>query len=525
MDGLKWLVLADSSSSNNVKLLWSNLNFSLGRSKDRLLPEHQDNHQLACEFNAFFKEKVAQIKDELLSATESSSQIHSNTSSSNTSVPPQSNGSSTFVSFAPVSENEVKKIIMNCPNKSSSLDIIPTWVLKRCLQSMLPVITLLINRSFECGMPTKYKHALVTPIYKKGSTDKNSMSSYRPVSNLTFFSKLIERAVSTRIVQYLNENSLNDPQQFAYNKYHSCESALTVVLDAAFHAADCGQVTLLVLLDLSAAFDTVDHNILVSILDGIGFKDGALRWLKDYLKDRTNTVKCSDSTSSEVSLDVGVPQGSVLGPLLFTIYLKEVGSVILQHNVRYIAYADDIQLFVHVHPSQIEVATSQLQDCIADLQSWLRSRQLKMNPRKTEFIVLGRRVMISKVYAQPPKLLINNHEIVAKSSVRDLGLIIDSCLTMEPQANNACRIAFLYLRNISRHRIYLDKHATKMLVNAFVLGRIFYCSSLPSGKNFENAPKFKSSPQNNGISTGFLKQMLFGYSAYSKYLSKYNYKI
>jgi hypothetical protein len=213
-------------------------------------------------------------------------------------------------------------------------------------------------------------------------------------------------------------------------------------------------------------------------LDGIGFKDGALKWLKDYMKDRTNTVKCSDSTSSEVSLDVGVPQGSVLGPLLFTIYLKEVGSVILQHNVRYIAYADDIQLFVHVHPSQIEVATSQLQDCIADLQSWLRSRQLKMNPRKTEFIVLGRRVMISKVYAQPPKLLINNHEIVAKSSVRDLGLIIDSCLTMEPQANNACRIAFLYLRNISRHRIYLDKHATKMLVNAFVLGRIFYCSSL-----------------------------------------------
>jgi hypothetical protein len=263
-----------------------------------------------------------------------------------------------------------------------------------------------------------------------------------------------------------------------------------VVTDHAFSSSDKGMVTLLVLLDLSAAFDTVDHCILLKSLSYIGVRDSALNWFKHYLSGRTCSVKCGESLSSKVTIEVGVPQGSVLGPILFTIYLHAIGSIIQKHDVQYVIYADDIQLFTHVTASNISSAINRLQACINDLQSWLKLIQLKMNPGKTEFIILGRKPLIKKVYSpSPPKLAIGNMEIPAKSSVRDLGFIIDSSLTMGPQINISCRDAFYYLRNISRQRAFLTRHATAMLVDSFVFSRIYYCSSLFYCLNNENKKK------------------------------------
>ena len=208
--------------------------------------------------------------------------------------------------------------------------------------------------SLESGVvPGCFKKALVRPLLKKPSLDADCLKNYRPVSNLSFISKQTERVVAARLNEHMSQFELFEPLQSAYKARHSSETALIHVQNNILRAMDQGKVGILLLLDMSAAFETVDHRTLLDRLHAeIGIVGTALDWFESYLVDRHQVVPIRDEHSDSCLLHYGVPQGSVLGPQLFTVYTSPLGRIIRAHGLDYHLFADDSQLYVFVKPVQ-----------------------------------------------------------------------------------------------------------------------------------------------------------------------------
>ena len=216
----------------------------------------------------------------------------------------------------PMTVKKILKIIKNSPTKSCSLDPLPTWLLKKT-DTLLPTITQIINKSLTSGtFPTSFKSALVLPLLKKTNLDTEVLRNYRPVSNLQYTSKVLEEVVAAQLTSYKRKHDLYEKKQFAYRCYHSTETALLKVLNDLLVAMykSCG--VFLVLLDVSAAFDTIDHDILIKRPhDNLGLSGTALAWINSYLRGRSQSVVINGTKSEPADLHYVVPQGSVLGPI------------------------------------------------------------------------------------------------------------------------------------------------------------------------------------------------------------------
>src|SRR6218665_2708731 len=203
---------------------------------------------------------------------------------------------------------------LKLPNKQCELDPIPTSLLKDCASVLVPVITKIINLSLSSGnFPMIFKHSLVTPLLRKANLDKKNPSNYLSISNLCFLSKLTERIVLARLNDYLSSNSLLNPHISGFTKHPSTETLLVSLYNKLVSAVSHQKVSCLCLLDISAAFDTIDHNRLLHRLSSwFGISGTALLWFKSYLSSRSFSVKASNHTSQPLPLSCGVPQGSVL---------------------------------------------------------------------------------------------------------------------------------------------------------------------------------------------------------------------
>ena len=194
--------------------------------------------------------------------------------------------------------------------------------------------------------PTSLKQAVLSPLLKKPLLDHELYPNFRPVSNLEFISKAIEKVASVRVLDHLHENGLQECLQSAYKEHHSCETALVRVQNDILRSVDDNRCVILLLLDMSAAFDTVDHSILLKRLQSrYGISGSSLAWFNSYLKDRTQFVRIGGTSSSIQELICGVPKGSVLGPLLYVLYTAPVGHIIRKHGLFFHLYADDQQLY------------------------------------------------------------------------------------------------------------------------------------------------------------------------------------
>ena len=367
--------------------------------------------------------------------------------------------------------------------KSCTLDPFPTWLLKKCVKKLLPAITNLINLSLKNSeVPTKFKKALVSPLLKKVSLDHELLNNYRPVSNLSFISKLLEKVVADRLRSHMDANGLNEIFQSAYKKKHSTETALIRVQNDILCALDSQNAVALILLDLSAAFDTIDHALLLHTLSSnIGVKGSALDWIKSYLTDRSQCVYISDRRSPSHKLAYGVPQGSVLGPILFTIYTQSLGNILKAHEINYHLYADDTQLYLAFKPSSPEsadAARQQLEHCISDIRTWMRQNKLKLNDSKTELVVFHQRHLKETIL---PFFNVGENAIYTTSHARNIGVILDSTMTMEAHIKSITQQAFYHIRNIGRIRPLLTTPAAETLVHAFVSSKLDFCNSLLYG--------------------------------------------
>ena len=220
-------------------------------------------------------------------------------------------------SFTKVSEGDIRNIIHSSPTKSCALDPIPTWLLKKCGDELIPVLTLIVNTSMSCTeFPRELKRAILTPLIKN-ILDAEILKNYIPVSKLSVLSKLIERIVCVQIVNHLDKNGLYEVFQSAYRQLLSVETALLRVQNDILQAVDSRGGAILVLLDLSAAFDTIDHEKRIRTLDAdFGIKGDPLNWFLSYLKGRVQSVQIGSTFSREQNLLFGVPQAQSWGQCL-----------------------------------------------------------------------------------------------------------------------------------------------------------------------------------------------------------------
>lgn len=457
--------IQDCSSSKQLYQVAKQLS---GKSNKDSMPNIVPPQELPNFFSNFFCDKVTKIRSELDQSIDSPTFAKFN--------------GQPIHGFVPVSVTDVMKILKASPKKSSSLDPVSAEILFQCLDELAPVITEIINSSLKMGIvPSTFKEAIVTPLLKKANLDVNILNNFRPISNLPFISKVLEKVVLQQLMHHFAHNDLLEPFQSAYRTHHSTETALLFIMNDLLLACDSGQTTLLSLLDLSAAFDTLDHDILLQRLHTtFGVCDTALDWFKSYLTDRTQSVVVNGVSSKPALLKQGVPQGSVLGPVLFSMYVTPLGELIKRFDISYHMYADDTQLYCSVPSCQYTENVEKIQQAVESINIWMTTNKLKLNCDKTELINIATRHKL-KSLPQGSTVILSGTNIAFCDTVRDLGVYLDGSLSMEAHINALCKSIFLELRRISHIRSLLNETATKTLMSAFILSRMDYCNSLLYG--------------------------------------------
>ena len=386
-----------------------------------------------------------------------------------------------FISFAPLTSEVVYQMVNDAVDKYSMKDPMPTWLLKSCIDLLAPYIVSTFNLSLSSGIfPSCYKDAYVTPRLKKPTLSRCDLSSYRPISNLSFLSKLLERVVSSQLTEHLSSAGLLPAHQSAYRKCHSTETALLKVVTDLTEAIDAGDHALLGLLDLSAAFDTVDHDVLIERLSRTyGIRSVALDWLRSYLSCRRQTVFYDGVLSSVRSLYCGVPQGSVLGPLLFLLYTADVGDLAASLGLSSHFYADDSQLYTSGPPSSVVQQRQRMELGIEQIAEWMRSNRLRLNPEKTDFLWCATRRRCPQL--DTDALSVCGARITPSTSVRDLGVLLESDLSMRRHVAWTVGCCFRQLRLIRSCIKSLPFEAARAAIAAFVTSRVDSCNSLLAG--------------------------------------------
>jgi len=357
---------------------------------------------------------------------------------------------------------------------------------KKCVAVLVPFLTLIINLSLsESVVPEELKLALIVPILKKIGLDLEVLNNYRPVSILSFLSKLLERVVLSQLLDHLSLNDLFELYQSSYKKWHSTETALVQVHDNILRALDENDGVILILLDQSAAFDTVDHRILLNRLERkYGIRNGALQWFHSYLENRSQVVVLDGSYSEKADLQYGVPQGSILGPVLFTLYTQPLVEIFLRRGINYHLYADDIQFYLtfnlNEHCNSFPAAQREVEDCIYEVQSWLSSNFLKLNNDKTEILILRTNKHDSITDLNVPFDL-GGCNITCKEVVKNIGCFMDCRLGMESHINNVARTCFMCIRQLYKVKKYVPPQSLKKLVHALVINRVDYLNGLYGG--------------------------------------------
>ena len=349
-----------SNNSANPRQMWNAVNKILHREKSKPLPDHTSLDTLCSYFSKFFTDKITFIRSNFVTHDRSHN------------FPEPPHVENIMNQFTPTTTSEVRSIILKSTNASCDLDPFPARLLKHYIDDLIVPITAIINLSMQDGVvPHAFKQALVTPLIKKKTLCRNEFKKYRPISNLSFLSKILERVVAKRL--NVQEQLLSNQVQSAYKRFHSTETSLLKIHNDIIFNMDNGKVTALTLLDMSAAFDTNDHPTLLERLYGhFGISGTVFKWFKSYISNSQQRVHIDGSLSCPQDLHFGVPHASVLGPFLFCLYTTSISQIITNHDVSHHMYADDTQVYVELSQSDTHKSISSLSDCLTDISLWMK---------------------------------------------------------------------------------------------------------------------------------------------------------
>lgn len=378
--------------------------------------------------------------------------------------------------FRTVTESEVKKVVKSIKSNACGVDDISAHYLKLSIDSIAPFVTDIINASFQhrC-FPDRWKQAIIKPIPK--IDDPTSPSDYRPISLLPAISKIIEKIAASQMCDFFVGDNQLDKLQSAYKKFHSTNTALLNICDDIYKAFDKSQLTILILLDYSKAFDCANHRLILAKLKAAGFHDEALSWVLSYLLDRKQKVRTDLGESRWVTMKNGVPQGSILGPLLFLVLVSDLYTSI--SNGKYHMYADDTQLYYHCTLNQIETTISRINQDLERVQLFSNNNCLKLNSTKSNFIIIGSRPNLSKLSQKTlSPIVLNNKIIERKTHVKNLGVIFDEPFTWTKHVNKSISTAYFKLRQVYRFKNFLSEDSKKTVCESYILCHFNYCDSV-----------------------------------------------
>ena len=460
-----------SASTNNQSTLFKKVAKLWKFRKTRDLPDSPtDYQQLANDFNSFFSNKIHKIRESL---------EQSEPKNINVVEPQRSFGS--LHQFTPATQEELEQIISDMDIKTSIDDPLPASLLKSSLPLLMPHILELVNLSLSTGNINGLKESVITPILKKAGLDKNILGNYRPIVNLQFLSKVIEKVVLKRLTSHMSLNNLHCHQQFGYKKHHSTETMLLQIVNDVLVGFERNSGTVLVLLDMSSAFDTVDLKKLLSILeDQIKIKGTALLWFRSFLLDRVQKVLINGQLSDVLLTLYGVPQGSVLGPVLFNIYVSNLPSFIEQYGFLSSSYADDTNARIKFALKfQLYNVSVKVPNLIEEITDWMTTYFLKINPGKTEVIMFFPPAMKSVPKIQG--VFVKNGCVRFSDSVKLLGVQLDPLLNFDAHVCKVVSECWYHLKNIAKIRRYLTNDELKKLVHAVISSKLDYCNSILYG--------------------------------------------
>ena len=379
----------------------------------------------------------------------------------------------------------MKAVLTELNKKECESDPIPIKLLMLCLNEVTPIINFIVNNSLKSGIfPDSIKNALVRPAIKEEGGDVNSYKNYRPISNLPFVSKILEKCVQKQLVQHLELHNLHAEHQSGYRTNHSCETATLTIYNDLLCISDLKNKVILLLLDLSAAFDTVNHNILLSKLKNkFGISGNVLDWFGSYLDGRSFTVTINKSRSNKCFLRIGVPQGSILGPILFILYTKELEYIARKHGFNIHLYADDTQLYIEFNPLFHDMSTieEKIIHCLEEIKHWMTLNRLKLNPDKTEVLTIQTRNNFSSWSLETIQLETSGESIEPSQVAKSLGVLFDEFLTFEDHINNIIKCCNIHLRNLRVIASKLDYELKRQLIHCLVFSKLDYCNGLLFG--------------------------------------------
>lgn len=369
----------------------------------------------------------------------------------------------------PITALDVKHLIdkLNV-NKSTGVDGIGPKILKYCGDLITPCIASIINNSINSGIfPDILKCAKVIPLYKSG--DKNDPGNYRPISILPTISKIYERHIASQLRSYLSKTKVLQVSQSGFRKNHSCNTALIKLTDTWLKQIDQGNMVGTVFLDLKKAFDLVDHEILLHKLKLHHFSDKSISLFTSYLSNRQQSIKVGKITSSSLCISSGVPQGSILGPILFLIYINDITIDNPEMNID--LFADDSTM--HESSNNVHDIQIKLQQNINCITKWCKTNNMALNPTKSTCMLIGSsyRLKINNAL----KLTINNQILVNVTLQKILGVYVDNTLNWKAQIDSVCKRLNNKISLLKGVLYYLNDDMKMMFYNAYILPIMDYC--------------------------------------------------
>ena len=409
--------------------------------------------------------------------------------------------------LSPLTLDELRSIILGMNSTSScGEDGITLQAVRLSFNAIGPIILHLVNASLTLSeIPDLWKHSLVSPIFKSG--DHTKPSNYRPISIVPVVSKIVERAVHQQLYEYLSENHLLSPCQHGFRPRHSTETALTSITDHILSANDRGELSILCLLDLSKCFDVIDHSKLLSKLRAHGIDTS---WFSDYLENHTQSVRLPDNQgnsniSTRLPNNIGVFQGSALGPLLYCIFANDLSLFVEDAVV--VQYADDTQILISGPKSDFRNLIVRMERVLSSIDLWFRANGLKVNADKTQLMLFGS----SQNIRDAPDFAVNfrEHHLSPCLETKNLGLLFDQTLSWDAHVSLVVRRCFGVLSGLSHLKHCLPPSVIFVLVNGLVISQIRYCISVYGNGTQKNLTRLQKV-------INFAAKVIFGRKKYDR---------